>query len=98
LPEASYGRSTCWLTCITVDPAAFGASREEIRLHLETLNVESRPVWKPMHLQPVFSSCRVRGGKVAERLFEQGLCLPSGSSLAPAEREMIAGEVLKRRR
>ncbi len=50
MPEASYGRSTCWLTCITVDPAAFGASREQIRLHLETLNVESRPVWKPMHL------------------------------------------------
>ena len=52
---------TRWLTCITVDPAEFGASREEIRLALERENIESRPVWKPMHLQPVFSGCRVRG-------------------------------------
>jgi dTDP-4-amino-4,6-dideoxygalactose transaminase len=81
-----------------VDPGAFGASREEIRLHLEGLDVESRPVWKPMHLQPVFSSSRFRGGSVAERIFEGGLCLPSGSSLTEAEIEKIAGRVLELRR
>jgi dTDP-4-amino-4,6-dideoxygalactose transaminase len=95
MPEAPYGRSNSWLTCITVDSAAFGASREDIRLHLEKLDVESRPVWKPMHLQPVFSGCRVRGGSVAEDLFEKGLCLPSGSNLSASEREMIATEVLR---
>src|SRR4029077_10204549 len=51
MPEASYGRSNCWLTCITVDPTLFGASREDIRLALELENIESRPLWKPMHLQ-----------------------------------------------
>ncbi len=90
MPEASYGRSTSWLSCITVDPAAFGASREEIRLHLETRSIESRPVWKPMHLQPIFADCRVRGGSVAESLFEQGLCLPSGSNLTDEQRNSVA--------
>ncbi len=84
--EHAYGRCTRWLTCITVDPDAFGASREEIRLALEQENIESRPVWKPMHLQPVFASCRVRGGAVAADLFDRGLCLPSGSNLDPADR------------
>jgi len=98
MPEAAYGRSNGWLTCITIDPKAFGATREEVRKHLETLNVEARPVWKPMHLQPVFHGCRVRGGEVAARLFEEGLCLPSGSSLEHAEREAIAREILAQRR
>jgi dTDP-4-amino-4,6-dideoxygalactose transaminase len=89
MPEASYGRSNCWLTCITVDPAAFGASREEIRLALEASNIESRPLWKPMHLQPVFSSCATRGGAVSETLFDNGLCLPSGSSLSIEEQDRI---------
>ncbi len=81
MPELPQGRSTRWLTCITVDPAQFGATREDMRLALERENIESRPVWKPMHLQPVFAGCRSRGGDVARRLFEQGLCLPSGSNL-----------------
>ena len=81
MPEAPWGRSTRWLTCITVDPAAFGADREAIRLALESENIESRPVWKPMHLQPVFADCPRYGGAVAEELFERGLCLPSGSNL-----------------
>src|SRR5690606_2851750 len=72
MPEASYGRMNCWLTCITVDHQAFGATREEIRLHLQQLDIEARPVWKPMHLQPAFSGCRVRGGAVSEDLFERG--------------------------
>lgn len=80
-PELPAGRSTHWLSCITVDPHRFGATCEDIRLALERENIESRPVWKPMHMQPVFSDCRVRGGAVSEGLFAQGLCLPSGSSL-----------------
>ncbi|MBI3181708.1 MAG: aminotransferase class I/II-fold pyridoxal phosphate-dependent enzyme [Myxococcales bacterium] len=89
MPEAPYGRPSCWLTCITVDPSAFGSDREAIRLHLETLDIESRPVWKPMHLQPVFSGCRVRRGAVAQHLFERGLCLPSGSAMTQEDRERV---------
>jgi pyridoxal phosphate-dependent aminotransferase EpsN len=93
MPEAPYGRSNCWLTCITIDPAAFGATREDVRLRLESLDVESRPVWKPMHMQPVFRECRARGGAVSAEVFERGLCLPSGSSLTDAQLSSIAHEV-----
>jgi len=91
LGEADYGRSNNWLTCLTVDPHLFGASAEQIRVHLEARGIESRPVWKPMHLQPVFRDCALRGGAVAARLFATGLCLPSGSSLSAAQQgEVIA--------
>jgi len=86
MPEAPWGRCTRWLSCLTIDPEAFGATREDVRLALEEENIEARPVWKPMHLQPVFEGCRVHGGKVAEELFQRGLCLPSGSNLTEAER------------
>jgi pyridoxal phosphate-dependent aminotransferase EpsN len=89
MPEADYGRATRWLTCITVDPQRFGADREGIRLALEAVNIEARPVWKPMHLQPVFARCRVRGGTVAQELFARGLCLPSGSSLTAGDLERV---------
>ena len=94
MPEAPYGRSTRWLTCVTIDPEAFGATREDIRRRLEAMNIEARPVWKPMHLQPVFSGCRFRGGEVSRDLFERGLCLPSGSSLTEENRARVATEVL----
>jgi pyridoxal phosphate-dependent aminotransferase EpsN len=93
MPIADYGQPNFWLTCITVDPSRFGATREDIRLALEKENIESRPVWKPLHLQPVFAECSVRGGSVSERIFEQGLCLPSGSALLPAELERIVGVI-----
>lgn len=80
-PIATYGEPNHWLTSILIDPAKFGATREDIRLALEAVNIESRPVWKPLHLQPVFAGSRVRGGAVSEAIFERGLCLPSGSSL-----------------
>jgi dTDP-4-amino-4,6-dideoxygalactose transaminase len=89
LSDARYGRSNAWLTCITVDPLLFGATSDEIRLHLESRNIETRPVWKPMHLQPVFRQCRVRGGEVAAELFTTGLCLPSGSGLSDAEQDYV---------
>lgn len=93
MPEAPWGRCTRWLTCLTLDPAAFGATREDVRLALEAQNIEARPVWKPMHLQPVFAECRAVGGSVGERLFDIGLCLPSGSSLTRADVERVASIV-----
>jgi pyridoxal phosphate-dependent aminotransferase EpsN len=93
MPIASYGEWNGWLTCITVDKGEYGADRETIRNHLESLNIESRPVWKPMHLQPVFKKCRVRGGNVSAGLFSDGLCLPSGSSLTDAELELVVAAV-----
>jgi len=95
MPEAPWGRSTRWLTCLTIDPEAFGATREDVRLALEEEDIEARPVWKPMHLQPVFEGCKVYGGEVAERLFQRGLCLPSGSNLTDAERARVIETVRK---
>jgi len=89
MPEAPYGVSNRWLTTLTIDPEAFGATREDVRLALEAVDIESRPLWKPMHMQPVFAGCRAVGGKVAAGLFERGLCLPSGSALTPAEHERV---------
>lgn len=81
MPEAEWGTHTRWLTCLTIDPEAAGATREDVRLALEADDVEARPVWKPMHLQPVYADAEVVGGAVATDLFERGLCLPSGSSM-----------------
>jgi dTDP-4-amino-4,6-dideoxygalactose transaminase len=85
MPEADYGRSNGWLTCVQIDPSLFGADREQVRLALEARNIESRPVWKPLHLQPIFERYEVVGGKVSERLFARGLCLPSGSAMTEAD-------------
>ena len=94
MPEADYGVSNCWLTCMLVEPSLFGATREDVRLRLEALDVESRPVWKPMHLQPVFQKCRSVRGNVAEHLFAQGLCLPSGSCLTDTARTRVVEGIL----
>jgi dTDP-4-amino-4,6-dideoxygalactose transaminase len=93
MPEAPYGRCTRWLTCLTIDAEDFGATREEVRLALENEDIEARPVWKPMHLQPLYRDCRVRGGAVAESLFANGLCLPSGSSLTLTDLERVCRTV-----
>ncbi len=93
MPEAEFGRATRWLTCLTIDPELFEATREDVRLALEAENIEARPVWKPMHLQPVFEGCRVYRGSVSERLFEFGLCLPSGSAMTREDVERVAGVV-----
>ncbi|MBI1184765.1 aminotransferase class I/II-fold pyridoxal phosphate-dependent enzyme [bacterium] len=79
--EMSYGRHTRWLSVVLINPDEFGLDREQVRLKLEDHNIESRPLWKPMHLQPVFDQYDVFGGVVAESLFNQGLCLPSGTAL-----------------
>ncbi len=93
LEEADHGRSNHWLTVVLIDPEVAGVDREEIRTHLETCNIESRPVWKPMHLQPVFAGCRVIGGRVSGALFERGLCLPSGTAMTGDDMERIVAEI-----
>ena len=94
MPEAPYGRGSRWLTVIQVDPTEFGATAEDIRLCLERHNIESRPVWKPMHLQPLFAHARRVGGAIAEKLFHRGLCLPSGSALAQGDIARVVGALL----
>ena len=88
-PSGDY-HSNHWLSAITIDPEkANGKTAEQLRLHLEKTNIESRPLWKPMHLQPVFASFPYYGGNTAEKLFENGLCLPSGSNLNEDDRSRI---------
>lgn len=89
MPEAPFGRATRWLTCLTINPAAFGADRDHVRLALAKQQIEARPVWKPLHLQPVFAGCECIGGAIAEDLFKHGLCLPSGSNLTTEELERV---------
>ncbi len=93
MPEGAHSRSNRWLTCVLIDPAAFRATREDLRLALEAQNIESRPTWKPMHLQPVFSGCRMYGGAVSELIFERGLCLPSGSSLTEQDQQRVVATI-----
>lgn len=85
--------SNHWLSCITINKAKTGFSREELRLHLERDNIESRPLWKPMHLQPVFNDCIFFGFKVEENLFNDGLCLPSGSNLSKNDLDRISDSI-----
>lgn len=93
MPEAPWGQHSRWLTTLTIDPAKFGADREAVRLALESENIEARPVWKPMHRQPVFATYEHVGGRVAEDLFERGLCLPSSSSLTHEQLERVSDAV-----
>jgi dTDP-4-amino-4,6-dideoxygalactose transaminase len=84
-----------WMTCVRIDPEVFGADRERIRLALEQIDAESRPVWKPLHMQPLFKDATVVGGAVAESVFAQGLCLPSGSTLSPSDQDRIVESLLR---
>ncbi|HJQ20597.1 MAG TPA: aminotransferase class I/II-fold pyridoxal phosphate-dependent enzyme [Gemmatimonadaceae bacterium] len=102
MPEATWGdarsRATRWLTCVEIDPEEFSVDRETVRLALEGRNVESRPVWKPLHLQPVFASCEFVGPGVAEDIFDKGLCLPSGTALTRDQLETVIDVVRTARR
>lgn len=92
-PEGYY--SNRWLTSILVDPAQLdGITREDIRLALEKENIESRPLWKPMHLQPVFQKYPYYGSDIAEKLFINGLCLPSGSNLTRNDLDRVISGIL----
>lgn len=89
MPEPDYCRSTRWLTCATIDPVSAGTNRDRVIEALETENIESRPAWKPMHMQPLYRHCEAIGGAVSERLFEQGICLPSGTAMTEEEMARI---------
>jgi len=93
-PEGSF--SNRWLTCIIVNPSETnGVTREDIRLALDKKNIESRPLWKPMHLQPVFENYPFYGDGASARLFENGLCLPSGSNLSTSDLELVATSIIE---
>ncbi|WP_293892592.1 DegT/DnrJ/EryC1/StrS family aminotransferase [Flavobacterium sp.] len=87
-PNADF-YSNFWLSCIIIDPSRLGKTREDLRLALEIANIESRPLWKPMHLQPIFEMYSFYGENVSETLFKNGLCLPSGSNLTENDKDRI---------
>ncbi len=87
-------KSNYWLTCIVIDPAVAGFTREDVRLQMEAENIETRPLWKPMHMQPVFEGAPYYGDGTAESLFEDGLCLPSGSTLTVEDIKRVSGVIL----
>jgi dTDP-4-amino-4,6-dideoxygalactose transaminase len=94
VPDSDYF-ANYWLSSIVVNPEETnGKTREDLRLFLETKNIESRPLWKPMHLQPIFAKYPYFGTNVSETLFENGLCLPSGSNLSNEDRMRIQTEIL----
>ena len=93
MPEPEGFYSTRWLTALLIDPQKFGANWNDVRLALEEQNIESRPLWKPMHLQPAFNGCRSRGGAFCEKLFDTGLCLPSGSSMTEDDLQRVVSIV-----
>jgi dTDP-4-amino-4,6-dideoxygalactose transaminase len=93
MPNADGSEPNYWLTVVTLDANEYGASPEEARKRLEHLDIEARPAWKPMHLQPAFAGCPIRGGAVAEEIFRTGLCLPSGSSMSDDDVDRVAAAV-----
>jgi pyridoxal phosphate-dependent aminotransferase EpsN len=93
MPQALYGIHTNWLSCFLIREKQFGCSRDELIRVLDAANVESRPVWKPMHLQPLFAGCARYGGDVAEDIFHRGICLPSSSSLSLEDQFHVINQV-----
>lgn len=86
--------SNHWLTAVLIDPEKCGGkTREDVRLYLDSKNIESRPLWKPMHLQPVFAGCPAYTNGVSDKLFETGLCLPSSSNITDEERETVVARI-----
>ncbi len=95
MPEPEGYHSSRWLTAALFDPKSCGVSREDIRLHLLAHGVESRPLWKPMHLQPLYAGSPYHGSRVDERLFESGLCLPSGSDMTDVQQAEVIALILE---
>jgi len=93
MPEAPWGTHTRWLTTLTIDPEEFAADREDIRRALDAEGIEARPVWKPMHLQPLYAQSPIVGGGVADDLYARGLCLPSGSNLTETDLERVVAVI-----
>jgi pyridoxal phosphate-dependent aminotransferase EpsN len=93
MPEAPWGTHSRWLTTLTIDPRQFGVDREAVRRALDVEGIEARPVWKPMHRQPLYAQSPILGGGVADDLFSRGLCLPSGSNLSETDLERVVAIV-----
>ena len=93
MPQAEYGVHTNWLSCLLIDHELFGRSRDEVIRILDLAGIESRPVWKPMHLQDLYKDCARYGGAVAESLFENGICLPSSSSLSSEDQQYVVNVI-----
>jgi len=91
-PSPDYA-SNCWLTCILIDSNKIGVSNNDIRMYLEEKNIESRHLWKPMHMQPVFQQYPFYGDGTSEAIFNQGLCLPSGSALSDDDINRVVNEI-----
>lgn len=94
MPSPPYGKHLFWLSCCTIDHEVFGCDRDTLMTRLDKdFNIETRPIWKPMHLQPLYRNAKCYGGQVGERLFESGLCLPSSSSLTETDLAYIVGAI-----
>jgi pyridoxal phosphate-dependent aminotransferase EpsN len=89
MPQAPFGLHTNWLSCFLIDEAQFGCSRDALIAALDAADIESRPVWKPMHLQTLYAGASRYGGTVAEKLFQSGICLPSSSSLSDEDQQRV---------
>ena len=95
MPEPIGQRSTRWLTALNIDPNETGVTREDIRLMLLKHQIESRPLWKPMHMQPLYAGAPYHGTGLDERLFSNGLCLPSGSDMTDEQQDEVIGRVIE---
>ena len=93
MPQCEYGLHTNWLSAFTVDAAALGVDRDGLIRALDAENIESRPVWKPMHLQPLFADVESVGGEVAADLFARGICLPSSTNLSDEDLQRVIATV-----
>jgi pyridoxal phosphate-dependent aminotransferase EpsN len=93
MPQSPHGVHTNWLSCFLIDPVRFGCSRDTLITALDAAGIESRPVWKPMHLQPLYRNAEYLGGEIAEDLFHRGICLPSSSSLSQEEQSRVVSAV-----
>ncbi|MEM7790642.1 MAG: DegT/DnrJ/EryC1/StrS family aminotransferase, partial [Verrucomicrobiota bacterium] len=95
MPIFGQGNPNYWLTCLTLDRQLAKAPRDKVLAALESKDIEARPLWKPLHLQPVYKDVSIYRGSVAEDLFEAGICLPSGSSLRAEEREKVIENIIR---
>ena len=94
MPQAGYGLHTNWLSCFIIDEKKFGANQVELIKHLESFNIESRPIWKPMHTQKLYEGYECIGGSVAEELNRRGICLPSSSSLTIEDQDFVVEKIM----
>ena len=95
MPETDFGRSTRWLTVASLNPTNRSTRPLEVIAALESHNIESRPVWKPLHLQKAFADCRYVGGQVSTDLYENGICLPSGTTMQQSDVDRVCDIVLE---